>query len=51
MRAYIEQLLPDILSGTINPGKVFDVTTDLDGVVAGYQDMDDRKSLKVMIKP
>ncbi len=51
VRAYIEQLMPDILDGTINPGKVFDVTTDLDGVVAGYRDMDDRKSLKVMIKP
>jgi threonine dehydrogenase-like Zn-dependent dehydrogenase len=37
--------------GTIEPGKVFDVTTDLDGVPAGYQDMADRKSLKVFIKP
>ncbi len=51
VRAYIEQLLPDILDGTVNPGKVFDVTTDLDGVVAGYRDMDDRKSLKVLITP
>ena len=51
VRAYIEQLMPDILDGTINPGRVFDVTTDLDGVVAGYRDMDERKSLKVMIKP
>ncbi|MFH9228953.1 zinc-binding dehydrogenase [Streptomyces lydicus] len=51
VRAYIEELMPDILSGTIEPGKVFDVTTDLDGVPAGYQDMADRKSLKVLIKP
>ncbi|MFE9207302.1 hypothetical protein [Micromonospora sp. NPDC007230] len=43
--------MPDILDGTIEPGKVFDATTDLDGVPAGYQDMDDRKSLKVLIKP
>ncbi|MET9880473.1 alcohol dehydrogenase catalytic domain-containing protein [Actinacidiphila glaucinigra] len=50
-RAYIEGLLPDILSGTIEPGKVFDAVTDLDGVPAGYQDMADRKSLKVLIKP
>jgi threonine dehydrogenase-like Zn-dependent dehydrogenase len=51
VRAYIEELMPDILSGTITPGKVFDVTTDLDGVAAGYQDMADRKSLKVLINP
>ncbi|MFJ9026872.1 zinc-dependent alcohol dehydrogenase family protein [Streptomyces sp. NPDC102259] len=50
VRAYIEELMPDILNGTIEPGKVFDVTTDLDGVPAGYQDMADRKSLKVLVK-
>ncbi|MFD4646796.1 hypothetical protein ACFWO9_10790, partial [Streptomyces sp. NPDC058441] len=32
VRAYIEELMPDILNGTIEPGKVFDATTDLDGV-------------------
>ncbi|MER6443562.1 IMP dehydrogenase, partial [Streptomyces sp. NPDC001185] len=37
--------------GTIQPGKVLDVTTGLDGVPAGYQDMADRRSLKVLIKP
>jgi threonine dehydrogenase-like Zn-dependent dehydrogenase len=51
VRAYIDELLPDILNGTINPGKVFDATTDLEGVPAGYQDMDNRRSLKVLIKP
>ncbi|MGW1673134.1 zinc-binding dehydrogenase [Streptomyces sp. NPDC002324] len=51
VRAYIEELMPDILDGSIEPGKVFDATTDLDGVPAGYQDMADRKSLKVLIKP
>jgi threonine dehydrogenase-like Zn-dependent dehydrogenase len=30
---------------------VFDATTGLDGVPAGYQDMADRRSLKVLIKP
>ncbi|NUS17195.1 MAG: alcohol dehydrogenase catalytic domain-containing protein [Streptomyces sp.] len=49
VRAYIEELLPDILSGAIEPGKVFDVTTNLDGVPAGYQDMADRKTLKVLV--
>jgi threonine dehydrogenase-like Zn-dependent dehydrogenase len=51
VRAYIEELLPDILDGTSEPGRVSDATTDLDGVPAGYQDMDHRKSLKVLITP
>ncbi|MBZ4014265.1 alcohol dehydrogenase catalytic domain-containing protein [Streptomyces purpurogeneiscleroticus] len=51
VRAYIEELLPDILNGTIQPGKVFDATTGLDGVPAGYQDMADRNSLKVLVEP
>ncbi|WP_433697080.1 zinc-binding dehydrogenase [Nocardiopsis sp. CA-288880] len=51
VRAYIEELLPDILDGTIEPGRVFDAATDLDGVPAGYKDMDDRTSLKVLIRP
>lgn len=51
VRAYIEELLPDILDGTIEPGRVFDAVTDLDGVPAGYRDMDERRSLKVLIRP
>lgn len=51
VRAYIDELMPDILAGTIEPGKVFDATTNLDGVPAGYKDMDNRKSLKVLIQP
>jgi threonine dehydrogenase-like Zn-dependent dehydrogenase len=51
VRAYIEELMPDILDGTIEPGKVFDTTTDLNGIPAGYQHMTDRTSLKVLIKP
>lgn len=50
-RAYIEELLPDILDGTVNPGRVFDSTVDLDGVPDGYRAMDDRESIKVLVKP
>ncbi|MFF2487269.1 alcohol dehydrogenase catalytic domain-containing protein [Microbacterium sp. NPDC058062] len=49
VRAYIDELMPDILDGKINPGKVFDATTDLEGVPAGYRDMDQRTALKVLI--
>jgi threonine dehydrogenase-like Zn-dependent dehydrogenase len=51
VRAYIEELLPDILDGTIEPGRVFDRTVDLDGVPDGYRAMDERESLKVMVEP
>jgi threonine dehydrogenase-like Zn-dependent dehydrogenase len=51
VRAYIEELLPDILEGRIEPGRVFDSIVDLDGVPGGYRAMDDRKSIKVMVKP
>src|SRR6185369_11724374 len=51
VRAYIEELLPDVLEGRINPGRVFDKVTDLDGVPDGYRAMNERESLKIMIKP
>ncbi len=51
VRAYIEELLPDILEGTINPGRVFDRTAGLDGVPDGYRAMADRESIKVIVTP
>jgi threonine dehydrogenase-like Zn-dependent dehydrogenase len=50
-RAYIEELLPDILDGKIEPGKVLDRTVDLAGVPDGYRAMAERESIKVMIEP
>jgi threonine dehydrogenase-like Zn-dependent dehydrogenase len=49
VRAYIEELLPDVLEGRIEPGRVFDRVTDIDGVPDGYRAMDDREAIKVMI--
>jgi hypothetical protein len=51
VRAYIPELLSDILGGRIQPGRVFDTVVDLNGVPGGYRAMDDRKSLKVMVRP
>jgi len=51
VRAYIEELLPDILEGRIEPGRVFDHTVGLDGVPDGYRAMADRESIKVMVQP
>jgi threonine dehydrogenase-like Zn-dependent dehydrogenase len=50
VRAYIEELLPDVLEGRIEPGRVFDRVTDIDGVPDGYRAMNERESIKVMIE-
>ncbi|GAB3429220.1 zinc-dependent alcohol dehydrogenase family protein [Actinophytocola sediminis] len=49
-RAYLEDLLPGVLAGTVEPGKVFDLTVDLDQTPDGYRAMDQRESLKTLIR-
>jgi threonine dehydrogenase-like Zn-dependent dehydrogenase len=51
VRAYIEELLPDILEGRIEPGRVFDRVIGLEEVPDGYRAMNDREAIKVMVKP
>jgi threonine dehydrogenase-like Zn-dependent dehydrogenase len=51
VRAYIEELLPDIIEGRIEPGRVFDRVIGLDEVPAGYRAMNEREAIKVMVKP
>jgi threonine dehydrogenase-like Zn-dependent dehydrogenase len=48
-RRYIPELLPDVLDGSINPGRVFDYTTTLDKVVDAYQAMNDRTATKALL--
>ncbi|MFE3829954.1 zinc-dependent alcohol dehydrogenase family protein [Streptomyces sp. NPDC059092] len=48
-RAYLPELLPDVLNGTIDPSPVFDLRVGLDDVAAGYKAMDARTALKVLI--
>jgi threonine dehydrogenase-like Zn-dependent dehydrogenase len=50
-RAYIEELMADVLEGSIEPGRVFDRTISLDEVAGGYRAMADRHALKVLIHP
>jgi threonine dehydrogenase-like Zn-dependent dehydrogenase len=50
-RAYIPELLPDVLSGAIDPGKVFDLTLPLADVADGYTAMDERRAIKVLLRP
>ncbi|MEO3783934.1 alcohol dehydrogenase catalytic domain-containing protein [Actinocorallia sp. B10E7] len=51
VRAYIEELMPAILDGTVQPGKVFDRTISLEEIPDGYRAMDRREALKVLIRP
>ena len=50
-RSYVEELLPEVLDGRIEPGRVFDRTVGLDGVPDGYRAMDAREALKVLVQP
>ena len=50
-RAYIDELLPDVLEGRIEPGRIFDRTVGLEDVATGYEAMADRRALKVLVRP
>ncbi|WP_308123565.1 zinc-binding dehydrogenase [Modestobacter marinus] len=50
-RSYIEELLPDVLEGRIEPGRVFDRTVGLGETPEGYRAMDERTALKVLVQP
>src|SRR5436189_1573961 len=51
VRAYIAELLPDVLEGRIEPGRVLDRVITLDEVPDGYRAMNEREAIKVMVKP
>ena len=49
-RHYLPALLGDVLQGRINPGRVFDFATDLDGVAEAYAAMDERRAIKSLLR-
>lgn len=51
VRAYIEQAIPDVLEGRIDPGRVFDAEVGLERVADAYRMMDTRSHLKMMVRP
>lgn len=51
VRAYLEAAIPQVLDGTIDPGRVFDRELPLDDIAEAYRLMDDREALKVLIRP
>ncbi len=51
VRRYLPELIKLVLGGKINPGKVFDLTLPLDQVAEGYRAMDERRAIKVLLRP
>jgi threonine dehydrogenase-like Zn-dependent dehydrogenase len=49
VRAYMEELMPDILTGAVQSARVFDATVTLSDVPSGYRAMDSREAIKVQI--
>ncbi len=49
-RAYIPELLADVVAGKLDASEVLDLTVDLDGVPSGYSVMDNREAIKVMVQ-
>ncbi|MDP9026152.1 MAG: zinc-dependent alcohol dehydrogenase family protein [Actinomycetota bacterium] len=50
-RQYIPELLPDVLSGAIDPGLVFDLQLGLEDAAEGYAAMDERRAIKSLLRP
>jgi threonine dehydrogenase-like Zn-dependent dehydrogenase len=50
VRAYVPELLDDVLEARINPGRVLDFATDLDGVGEAYVAMDERRAIKSLLR-
>jgi len=51
VRNYVEQLLPLVLDGTIEPGRVFDLELPLEQAGEAYAAMDERRAIKVLLRP
>ncbi|MFF0311897.1 zinc-dependent alcohol dehydrogenase family protein [Streptosporangium sp. NPDC004379] len=51
VRRYLPDLIERVLTGAIDPGRVFDLTLPLDQVAEGYKAMDERRAIKTLLKP
>jgi threonine dehydrogenase-like Zn-dependent dehydrogenase len=51
VRRFLPRLIDLVLEGTIDPGKVFDLTLPLEQVAEGYRAMDERRAIKALLQP
>jgi hypothetical protein len=47
---YIPELLDDVLKGRIDPGRVFDFETNLEGIAAAYAAIHERRAIKSLVR-
>ena len=50
VRRYLPQLIDLVLTGRINPGKVFDLELPLEQVAEGYKAMDERRAITTLLR-
>ena len=50
-RAYLPELLNEVIEGRLDPSPILDLSVSLDEVAAGYAAMDQRRAMKVMVRP
>jgi threonine dehydrogenase-like Zn-dependent dehydrogenase len=50
VRRYLPKLIDLVLGGTIDPGKVFDLTLPLEQAAEGYRAMDERRAIKTLLR-
>ena len=51
VRRYLPDLIARVFDGSIDPGKVFDLTLPLDQAAEGYRAMDERRAIKTLLQP
>lgn len=51
VRQYIEELMDDVLQGTLDPSPIFTMEVGMDEVPAGYEAMHNRNDIKVLVRP
>ena len=51
VRRFLPDLVERILKGKIDPGKVFNLVLPLDDAAEGYKAMDERRAVKVLLRP
>ena len=51
VRRFLPDLMDRVWTGKIQPGNVFDLELPLNEAAAGYQAMDERRAIKVLLRP
>ena len=47
----MEDLMDDVLGGTLDPSPIFTAEVGLEDVAEGYRAMDQRDAIKVLVRP